>query len=66
MMYRCGYSYKDGEQERVLAVRMKHGYFRDVLAQAVVCHGRMLGAEERGRGVRVQWDPERSVWLDVL
>ena len=66
MMYRCGYSYKDKGQERVLAIRMKHEHFKRLLSQAVVCHGQTLSAEERGKGVRVQWDPERSPGLDVL
>ncbi|KAF6236620.1 hypothetical protein HO173_005401 [Letharia columbiana] len=66
MMYRCGYSYKDRGQERVLAIRMKHEHFMRLLSQAVVCHGQTLSAEERGKGVRVQWDPERTPSLDVL
>ncbi|KAL9137623.1 MAG: hypothetical protein Q9175_001174 [Cornicularia normoerica] len=66
MMYRCGYSYKDKGQERVLAIRMKHEHFKQLLSKAVVCHGQTLSAEERARGVRVQWDPERSPSLDVL
>lgn len=66
MMYRSGYSYKDTGQERVLALRMKLECFRELLSRAVVCNGQMLGAEERGEGVRVQWDPERSLSLDVL
>lgn len=66
MMYRCGYSYKDKGQERVLALRMKHEHFRRLLAQAVVCHGQALSAEERAKGVRVQWDPEREPGLEVL
>lgn len=42
MMYRCGYSYKDKGQERVLAIRMRHEHFRQLLEQAVVCHGQVL------------------------
>lgn len=133
MMYRCGYSYKDAGQERVLAIRMKHEHFRELLAMGVVCHGQVLTvgcnffsmilcalcalcalfalfrgglvgggwssffffsffflvpleiflltlglswercaddeigqADERAKGVRVQWDPERSPKLEVL
>ena len=66
MMYRCGYSYKDSGQERVLAIRMKHERFRQLLSLGVVCHGQRLSAEERGKGVRVQWDPERTPNLDAL
>lgn len=66
MMYRCGYSYKDKGQERVLAIRMKHEHFERLLSQAVVCHGQTLSAEQRAKGVMVQWDPERTPRLDVL
>ena len=67
MMYRCGYSYKDNGQERVLAIRMKHECFRKLLSQAVVCCGQRLGEEEKkGSGVRVQWDPERTPALEAL
>lgn len=66
MMYRSGYSYKDAGQERVLALRMTHEHFRRLLAQAVVCRGQRLSEEERGMGVRVQWDPERGPGMEVL
>lgn len=42
MMYRCGYSFKDKGQERVLAIRMTHEGFRQLLGQAVVCCGQVL------------------------
>ena len=45
---------------------MKHEHFHELLSQAVVCHGQTLGAEERSKGIRVQWDPERSPSLNVL
>lgn len=72
MMYRSGYTFKDAGQERVLAIRMRHVHFRELLGRAVVHGRRKLGVEEKGKGkgkgkgVRVQWDPERTVWLEVL
>jgi len=56
MMYRCGYSYKDTNQERVLAIRMKHENFEKLLRHA--CLADKL--HKRQESVIVQWDPERS------
>jgi hypothetical protein len=56
MMYRCGYSYKDANQERVLALRMKHENFEKLLRHACLAHQ----PHKRGENVIVQWDPERS------
>lgn len=42
MMYRCGYSYKDVGQEKVLAIRMRHEDLRRLLEMGVVCEGRGL------------------------
>lgn len=68
MMYRSGYSYKDRRQTRILALRMKHEHFRQILRQATVTghSSEPLTADERSRLVRVQWDPERNIRLDVL
>ena len=56
MMYRCGYSYKDANQERVLAIRMKHENFEKLLRHAYLADK----PHKRGESVVVQWDPERS------
>lgn len=56
MMYRCGYSYKDNGQERVLAIKMRHEHFNALLDHAVLAHRK----HKRGGTVIVQWDPERS------
>ncbi|KAI0107224.1 ATP-dependent RNA helicase DHX8 [Nemania sp. FL0031] len=68
MMYRSGYSYKDRGQTRILALRMKHEHFRQILRQATVTghSGVPLTEEEKSRLVRVQWDPERNLRLGIL
>ncbi|KAI1122163.1 hypothetical protein F5Y10DRAFT_80959 [Nemania abortiva] len=68
MMYRSGYSYKDRGQTRILALRMKHEHFRQILRQATVTghSGEPLTADERSKLVRVQWDPERNLRLGAL
>ncbi|KAK6855152.1 hypothetical protein PG995_008684 [Apiospora arundinis] len=38
MMYRAGYSHKDRNQERVLALRMRHGHFLELLRRGVLSH----------------------------
>lgn len=66
MMYRSGYSTKDARQSHILALKMTHANFHNLLSQAVVCHGAALSEEEKARPVRVQWDPERGPNLEVL
>ena len=60
--YRSGYSYKDPRQECILALRMKHSHFQQQLSQAVLTDNLIgsMSAEQKAKGVRVQWDPERS------
>lgn len=50
MMYRCGYSYKDANQDHVLAIRMKHESFEAMLHQACLAHK----SHTRGESVVVQ------------
>lgn len=82
MMYRAGYSYKDSNQERILALKMKHEDFTRFLERAVLAtenpvdpksetahEGRTGGANKtqaQDGDVKVQWDPERSVRLGRL
>lgn len=66
MMYRSGYSFKDPRQSHILAIKLKHEHFRELLMEAVVCGGGKLSDEDKNRDVRVQWDPERGPALDVL
>ncbi|KAG5636885.1 hypothetical protein H0H81_006504 [Sphagnurus paluster] len=64
--YRSGYSYKDKNQEHILALKMKHEHFRELLSFASVTTNGHLTEEEKAKPVRVQWDPERSPALDAL
>ena len=62
MMYRSGYSYKDQNQERILAIRMKHEHFAELMSNA----GLAGSPHARGESVVVQWDPERGPRLEKL
>ena len=62
MMYRCGYTYKDSNQERVLALRIKRTHFESMLRSACLAHK----PHKRGESVVVQWDPERGPRLERL
>lgn len=75
MLYRAGYSYKDSRQAHILAIRMTHECFTNLLHRAVLSHGNPQNdsgrkAKSEGRpkptDVRVQWDPERTVRLERL
>ncbi|KAK4663518.1 hypothetical protein QC763_609090 [Podospora pseudopauciseta] len=70
MLYRSGYSFKDANQSRILALTMSHEDFLWLLSQGVVSH---RSPEEKGDqggkklgGVRIQWDPERDVKMERL
>jgi len=76
MMYRAGYSYKDANQSRILAIRMSRTGFLEVLRRAeLTTHDKTTG-DPKGNGkrdhgpgerkVKVQWDPERSFKMDKL
>ena len=54
MMYRCGYSYKDANQERVLALRIKHDNFYAILRLARLSNG-VSNTKKAGQPVIVQW-----------
>ncbi|KAI2616882.1 ATP-dependent RNA helicase DHX8 [Hypoxylon sp. NC1633] len=78
MMYRAGYSYKDKNQERILALKMKHEHFNALLRMATLTRepGKGTAAShtavdskslgEKASAVKVQWDPERSPRLERL
>ncbi|KAK6358190.1 hypothetical protein TWF730_007542 [Orbilia blumenaviensis] len=55
MMYRSGFSHKDKNQSRVLAIRMTHANFESILMQSSLSN-----STQGKQPVRVQWDPERS------
>ena len=63
--YRSGYASKDANQAHILAIKMKHEHFLQLLSNASVTHGKMTD-EEKSKLVRVQWDPERSPLLELL
>ncbi|MFD6635361.1 DUF4291 domain-containing protein [Micromonospora chalcea] len=73
MMYRCGWALKPG-QERVLAVDISRAGFEWALRHACLSSydPRLHPDREAWRRglrvspVRVQWDPERSLWLAPL
>ncbi|KAF2668439.1 ATP-dependent RNA helicase DHX8 [Microthyrium microscopicum] len=66
--YRSGYSYKDANQERILALKITHEGFLQILRSAHLSHGPpgyQIGGKQGARVV-VQWDPERSPRLVKL
>ncbi|KAI1159047.1 ATP-dependent RNA helicase DHX8 [Nemania serpens] len=78
MMYRAGYSYKDKNQERILALKMKHEHFIALLENATLttepsrentpssAASSDKPTREKSSVVKVQWDPERTPRLDKL
>lgn len=77
VLYRAGYSYKDANQERILALKLSHNAFLDLLRRAeLTTHDKAQAGEIRNKNnlearkasevVKVQWDPERTVRLDRL
>jgi len=69
MMYRSGYSYKDINQSRILAIKMTHEGFLELLRRATLSSHGAGGKVARPKGqetVMVQWDPERSVKIGKL
>ncbi|UYB41621.1 DUF4291 domain-containing protein [Streptomyces sp. Je 1-4] len=73
MMYRCGWGEKAG-QETVLAIEIDRGGFDWALRNACLSHygrdehvDREAWQRELKRSpARVQWDPERDLWLRAL
>src|SRR6478735_7832313 len=70
MMYRAGYSFKDPGQSRILALRMEHEHFINLLERGVLSsHAQKSNPgekREKSSDVRIQWDPERTPKLEVL
>ncbi|KAF9290647.1 hypothetical protein BGZ68_006501 [Mortierella alpina] len=58
MLYRAGYSYKDPGQERILALKMKHDSFINLLERAVLTtHDKEEGmSSKEGESLRVRSD----------
>ena len=73
MMYRCGWATKPG-QERVLAIEIRPAGFEWALAHGCLSHfdravqtdHQSWSRQLKASPVRIQWDPERSLALDVL
>ncbi|KAK4199970.1 hypothetical protein QBC40DRAFT_226664 [Triangularia verruculosa] len=70
MLCRSGYSFKDPNQSRILALSINHSDFLWLLSQGVVSHRNPEEKEKDGgkklTGVRIQWDPERDVKMEKL
>ena len=73
MMYRCGWGYKDPNQERVLAIDISRPGFEWALEHSCLSHhsSKLEAASDRevknmSAPVRVQWDPERDLLLRPL
>jgi hypothetical protein len=71
MNYRAGYSHKDKGQARILALKMKHEHFLNLLRRGeLTTHGE--GGKDRskkrpaGDAVNIQWDPERAPNMEKL
>lgn len=78
MLYRAGYSYKDPGQARILALKMRHADFINLLSSAVLTSHSppnptttpdsepSSSSTGKSTSVKVQWDPERSIRLEKL
>jgi hypothetical protein len=73
MMYRCGWGYKDSNQQRVLAIDISRSGFEWALEHSYLSHhssklaaGSDWEEQKRSSPVRVQWDPERDIQLRPL
>jgi Domain of unknown function (DUF4291) len=64
MMYRCGWTEKEAGQRRVLAIDLSRAGFESALRQA--CPSDETNPTARKAHVRVQWDPERDLYLRRL
>lgn len=46
---------------------MTHANFRKLLSQGIVVyHGEKLTPQQREKPIRIQWDPERDPYLNIL
>lgn len=72
MMYRSGWAKKDISQSRVLAIDISHEGFQWALDHSCLSHpgtGQNMDewlAKKEASPVRVQWDPERDIYLQPL
>lgn len=72
MMYRAGWGLKDAGQRRILAIDITHEGFAWALAHSCPSHPDATMSQEEWQRlkadapVRVQWDPERDLFLRPL
>lgn len=72
MMYRAGWGFKDAGQKRILAIDITREGFEWALAHGCLSHAdESIGPEEwtaqkDASPVRIQWDPERDLFLQPL
>jgi len=72
MMYRAGWGHKDAGQQRILAIDISRAGFEWALMHSCASHADADMSEEAWRRVkasapvRIQWDPERGLHLQLL
>jgi hypothetical protein len=72
MMYRAGWGHKDEGQRRILAIDVSREGFEWAIAHSCPSHPDTSMSEEEwnrrknSSPVRVQWDPERNLYLEPL
>lgn len=72
MMYRSGWGKKDSGQNRILAIDITHEGFEWALTHSCLSHRDPSMSEEawqqlkNNSPVRIQWDPERDLFLQPL
>jgi len=73
MMYRSGWSMKDKNQNRILAIDISRKGFEWALKNSILSrdHSKYSNKEEwlkvkKETPVRIQWDPERDLFLNPL
>jgi hypothetical protein len=72
MMYRAGWGYKDAGQSRILAIDIRREGFEWALEHSCPSHpDRSMSNEHWNKlkadsPVRIQWDPERDLYLQPL
>jgi hypothetical protein len=72
MMYRAGYGFKDEGQKRILAIDITREGFEWALAHGCLSHADNTMSKEEWEAkknaspVRIQWDPERDLFLQPL
>lgn len=72
MMYRCGWGYKDEGQQRILAIDIQKKGFDWALEHSCSSHKpekmdhELWQKFKNDHPVRIQWDPERDLYLQPL